>query len=158
MSSDARDTSKTRRPKQGKRRRPRPTLARHQRKCAVCRHPHRDLIEQDYLHWRSPHAIAADYRIADHSSVYRHAHATGLFDRRRARVRSALAHIIEQASSVKVTAHAVISAVIASTHINSDGQWIESPRVRHRVSSPATQSSPTEPNRQTNRTENAPSH
>jgi hypothetical protein len=156
MSSDARDRSETRRSKQGKGRRPRPTLARHQRKCSVCRHPHRDLIEHDYLHWCSPDDIAAEYHIADHSSVYRHAHATGLFDRRRARVRSALAHIIERASQVKVTAHSVISAVIACTHINSGGEWIESPRVRHRISGSTTAPSLKEPNRQTNRTENAP--
>ena len=154
MGDDARNQSKTRRRK----RRPQPTLARHRRKCAVCRHPHRDLIEQDYLHWRSPDAIAAEHHIADHSSVYRHAHATGLFARRRARVRSALANIIEKSSHVKPTAHAVISAVIAYTHINANGEWVEPPRIRHRISDLTKTPNPGEPNRQTNRTEHAPTH
>ncbi|MGA3293802.1 MAG: hypothetical protein ABSE45_07445 [Candidatus Acidiferrales bacterium] len=107
---------------------PRAALSRHRRKCAVCRHPERDAIERDFLHWRSPEKIAADYHIPDHSSVYRHVHATGLYRRRRANLRYVLGHIIEQASSVKPTARDVVRAVIACTHINDAGQWIEPAR------------------------------
>jgi hypothetical protein len=48
----------------------------HTRRCNVCRHPHRKEIEQEFLRWRSPDHIAQDYKIPDHSSIYRHVHAT----------------------------------------------------------------------------------
>jgi hypothetical protein len=106
-----------------KRRRPAP--ARHNRKCKVCRHPERAAIEQDFLRWRSPDRIAEDYGIADHSSVYRHAHATGLFDKRAATIRLALGPIIEQAMTVKVTADAIVRAIYVHAHLTDDGKWVE---------------------------------
>jgi hypothetical protein len=105
----------------------RAALSRHARKCAVCRHPERAAIEQEYLHWRSPERLAQDYHIRDHSSVYRHVHATGLSTRRRGNFRYVLGHIIEQVSRVKPTARDVVNAVIACTHINDAGQWIDPP-------------------------------
>jgi hypothetical protein len=63
-----------------------PSTSRHDRKCSVCRHRDRDEIEREFLNWRSPDSIAEDYGIAHHSSIYRHARATGLFAHR------ALAH------------------------------------------------------------------
>jgi hypothetical protein len=127
--------------------RARKNLRRHARKCNVCRHPDRGAIDQDFLRWRSPDAIAKDYGVADHSSVYRHAHAVGLFDRRAQTVRLALHPIIEQAMTVRVNADSVIRAVIAYTHINPAGQWIETRERKQR-----------DPNRQTRRVENDPSH
>ena len=56
--------------------------SRHARKCTVCRHPDRDAIESLFLLWRSPVKLAVAFGIADHSHIYRHAHATGLFARR----------------------------------------------------------------------------
>ncbi len=106
----------------------RPAPGRHNRKCSVCRHPDRAAIDQDFLHRRSPDRIAADYGIADHSSVYRHAHATGLFRRRNAGLRHALAPLIEQAALVAPSADAIVRAVCAFAHINDDGHWIEPPR------------------------------
>ena len=38
-------------------------------------------IEGDFISWRSPAAIATEYGLADRASVYRHAHALGLFDK-----------------------------------------------------------------------------
>ncbi|MGC1659850.1 MAG: hypothetical protein WA737_07525 [Candidatus Acidiferrales bacterium] len=58
--------------------------SRHSRKCTVCRHPDRDAIEALFLLWRSPVKLAVAFGIADHSHIYRHVHATGLFVRRRA--------------------------------------------------------------------------
>ena len=109
-------------------------LAYHRIKCRVCAHPKRDALEQDFLRWRSPEKLANDYRIADHSSIYRHVHATGLYARRRKRVRDALENIIERAGEVQPTASEVIRAIYAHCHINDDGKWIEPPRhvfVRH---------------------------
>lgn len=63
--------------------------------------------------------------MADRSSVYRHAHALGLFAKRQRNVRAALERIIERAGEVDVTASAVVAAVQAYTKINAAGQWID---------------------------------
>lgn len=97
----------------------RKNLRRHARKCGVCRHPNRKEIEQDFLSWQSPDVIAKVHGIADHSSVYRHAHALGLFERRSLTLRLALGPIIEKAMTVRVTAEAVIRAAIVCINLNS---------------------------------------
>jgi hypothetical protein len=98
---------------------------RHQRKCTVCAHPERQTIEADFIAGRSPAAIAAEYRLADSNSVYRHAHATGLFAKRLRNIRAALERIIEKAGEVEVTAGAVVAAIQAYSKINAVGQWID---------------------------------
>src|SRR5215469_4706323 len=103
----------------------RPSLGRHRRHCSVCAHPKRMEIENEFVSWRSPAAIASDYGLADRSSVYRHAHATDLFSRRQRNVRAALERIIERAGDVDATAAAVVAAVQAYSKINASGQWIE---------------------------------
>jgi hypothetical protein len=55
----------------------------------------------------------------------RHAHAIGLFERRRRNVRAALERIIEQGGAVEVNASAVVAAVQAYAKINAQGQWID---------------------------------
>lgn len=102
-----------------------PNLGRHKRNCTVCSHPQKDAIEADFVGWRSPAAIAAQYGLADRTSVYRHAHALGLFADRRRNVRAALERIIEQAGEVEVNASAVVSAVQAYAKINANGRWVE---------------------------------
>jgi hypothetical protein len=107
--------------------RPRAAMGPHTRRCNVCRHPDRKAIEHEFLRWRSPDKIAREYGIADHSSIYRHVHATGIFARRRKAVRVALESVIECAEIVKVTAASVVKAVHAYTHINEFGEWIKHP-------------------------------
>jgi len=53
----------------------------------------------------------------------------GLFEKRRRNVRAALERIIEKASSVEVTAAAVVSAIQAYAKINANGEWVD--RVEH---------------------------
>jgi hypothetical protein len=55
---------------------------RHSRKCQICRHPLRALIECSFLSRRSPSRIARQFGFNDRNTVYRHAHATKLFDLR----------------------------------------------------------------------------
>ena len=100
-------------------RRRRPSAGRHNRKCNVCRHAERDAIEQDFLSWHSPDRIAEDYRIADHSSIYRHAHATGLFTKRAQTIRVALAPILERAEFVKVTGGTIVRAIALYARLNA---------------------------------------
>lgn len=101
------------------------SLGRHKRTCSVCGHAQREEIESAFIAWRSAAAIAEEYGLTDRASVYRHAHALGLFPRRQRNVRAALERIIEKAGEVDVTASAVVAAVQAYAKINSAGEWID---------------------------------
>ena len=101
------------------------SLGRHQRACSVCAHGQREEIEGAFIGWRSPAAIAEEYGLADRASVYRHAHALGLFPKRQKNIRAALERIIEKAGEVDVTASAVVAAVQAYAKINAAGEWID---------------------------------
>jgi len=100
-------------------------LGRHSKQCSVCNHEKRDEIEREFIAWRSPAAIAGDYGLSDRATVYRHAHALDLFEKRQRNVRAALERIIEQAGEVSVNASAVVAAIQAYAKINSLGRWIE---------------------------------
>jgi hypothetical protein len=91
----------------------------------VCRHKRREDIESAFVGWRSPASLTEEYGLADRASVYRHAHALGLFEKRRRNIRAALERIIEKAGEVDVTAAAVVSAVQAYSKINAAGEWID---------------------------------
>jgi hypothetical protein len=101
------------------------SLGRHKRMCSVCRHAQREEIEADFIDWRSPAAIAEEFSLADRASVYRHAHALGLFEKRRRNIRAALERIIEKVGEVDVTVSAVVAAVQAYAKINAAGEWID---------------------------------
>ena len=100
-------------------------LGRHAAECKICAHAQREEIERDFINWRSPAEIAKSYKLANRASVYRHAHAYGLFSKRQRNVRAALEKIIERAGEVEVNAAAVVSAVGAYARINSVGQWVD---------------------------------
>jgi hypothetical protein len=113
-------------------------FGRHTRKCMVCHHPECEGIELEFLHWRSPRDIAEDYGLEDYSSIYRRAHASGLFERRRATIRFALEPIIEQAANVRVTPESVVRADRAYACINKTGEWINPPvQIIHHVGQPS---------------------
>ncbi len=100
-------------------------LGRHAAECKICAHAQREEIEREFINWRSPASIAKQYKLANRASVYRHAHALGLFPKRQRNVRAALEKIIERAGEVEVNATAVVSAVGAYARINAAGQWVE---------------------------------
>jgi hypothetical protein len=100
-------------------------IGRHKRNCTVCAHPKCAEVEQEFIAWKSPTQIAEDYGLADRISVYRHAHAFGLMDKRKRNVRAALERIIEKAGEVEVTSSAVVAAVQAYAKINAQGQWVD---------------------------------
>ncbi len=102
--------------------------SRHTRKCAICHHPDRDSIEDDFIHWVRPYTILSEYSIRDHKTLYRHARALGLDFLRRRNLRLTLEPILEAAQHVRITADSVISAARVYSHINEDGQWIDPPR------------------------------
>jgi hypothetical protein len=98
----------------------------HSRHCTVCRHPEREAIEEDFIHWHPPRHIATDYKITTRA-LNRHAHAAGLFSLRDRKLRFALGHIVERAMDVTPTADSIIRAVQAYTRVNDSGQWVELP-------------------------------
>jgi hypothetical protein len=100
------------------------TQARHESQCSICAHPDRAEIDREFVNWASSIRLAEHYVLA-RTSLYRHAHATGLFARRQKNVRAALEQIIEKCGDVEPTAQAVVSAVAAYARINSAGQWVE---------------------------------
>jgi hypothetical protein len=100
-------------------------LGRHKRNCSVCSHTQRREIEAAFVAWQSPATLATEFGLADRASIYRHAHALGLFAKRQRNVRAALERIIEKAGEVDVTASAVVAAIQAYSKINSAGQWID---------------------------------
>jgi hypothetical protein len=65
--------------------------------------------------------LTEEYGLSDRASIYRHAHARGLFEKRQRNVRAALERIIEKAGEVDVTAAAVVSAVQVYSRINAAG-------------------------------------
>jgi hypothetical protein len=103
---------------------PESPLERHQRKCVVCAHPDREIIEELFLHWHRPNGIAYDYKIPA-SSMYRHAHATGLYTQRQGNLRSVLDRILERASGATITGDCIIRAVRAYTCLTPQNTWVE---------------------------------
>lgn len=101
------------------------SLGRHKTNCTVCAHEKCEEIEQEFVAWKSPIAIATEYGLADRASVYRHARAFGLFAKRQRNIRAALEKIIERAGEVEVTSAAVVAAVQAYAKINAQGQWVD---------------------------------
>jgi hypothetical protein len=101
------------------------SLGRHETNCKVCQHPERLAIEEEFVSWKSPTKIAKDWKLRDRTTLYRHAWATGLMEKRRRNVRAALESIIERGTDVKVTAAAVVQAVTAYARINSEGRLVE---------------------------------
>lgn len=102
-------------------------LARHARKCAVCRHPEREAIEEEFLEWHSVFHIAEYYELNDERTIYRHARATGLLERRRENLRAALDGIVEHCHTSHVTADAVLRAIRAYSCLDSRGHWTSAP-------------------------------
>ena len=98
---------------------------RHETNCKVCQHTERAAIEEEFIAWKSPSRIARDWSLRDRTTLYRHAWATGLMEKRRRNVRAALESIIERGHDVEVTAAAVVQAVAAYTRINSEGRLVE---------------------------------
>jgi len=123
-----------------------PDLARHRRKCSICRHPERETIEDLFIHWHSPNTIAnyfddtadAAEDAGDDSAnrlritwvaIYRHAYAVGLDEVRRRNLRFAFEHILEQAGDITPTSASIMAAARAyAACVNTAGHWNDPPK------------------------------
>lgn len=112
----------------------------------ICAHPDRDAIEGDFVRWRSPIKIAEDYPIANRSSIYRHAHATGLFDRRKQEVARVMEQYLELVDHYPAEQFDTVTrAVRGYSHLGDDGRWFEPPRTHFILTSPAWPPQATDP-------------
>jgi hypothetical protein len=128
-----------------------PDFSRHSRRCCICLHPDRDAIEGDFIRWRSPELIARDYKIANRTSIYRHAHCTGLFAWRRRELGRVLEGILENAEHVPLEASdAIVRAARVYAHLDDNGNWFEPPRTNLILTGPAPALYPLESSLPTN--------
>jgi hypothetical protein len=101
---------------------------RHERLCSICRHPERDAIEEAFLQWQRACDIFREFKLPSRTSVYRHAHAVGLFEQRARALRFVLENIMEESSACAPSADSIIRAVRAYSCLDDRGRWIEPPR------------------------------
>jgi hypothetical protein len=93
--------------------------------CTICAHPDREEIERDFIDWKSPAKIAAEYKLRDRAAVYRHANALNFHATRSRNIGAALDRIIKQVESVEVTGGTVVQAIALRARINSRGELAE---------------------------------
>ena len=116
-----------------------PDFSRHSRRCCVCLHPDRDAIEGDFIRWRSPELIAREYKLANRTSIYRHAHCTGLFAWRRRELGRVLEGMLENAEHIPLeSSDAIVRAARVYAHLDENGNWFEPPRTNFVFTSPVT--------------------
>src|ERR1700752_4479701 len=99
-----------------------PEEERHQSKCAICQHPDRLEIEEEFIHWRDTWHLAKKYGIADYRSIDRHARAYGLIELRRENRRVMLDRILEYGPG-KIPAYGIIEAIKAYSCLTPDNRW-----------------------------------
>ena len=99
-------------------------LEHHSRNCTICRSESRPMIEQAFLHWIDFDSIKQEFNV-NRTSLYRHAHATGLFDLRRRNYRYVLERIMENVHTCLslLTPDGVIRAVRVASRLDDDGRW-----------------------------------
>ncbi len=95
-------------------------LAQHRARCSICKHPECEEIEQEFLDWMNPRQIAEEWELPTYRAIYRHAHAVGLFERRRENRLAALDAIIQRVHEVPVTASAVVAAIRLSLELEGE--------------------------------------
>ena len=122
-----------------------PDFSRHSRRCCICLHPDRDAIEGDFIRWRSPELIAREYKLANRTSIYRHAHCTGLFAWRRRELGRVLEGMLENHEHIPLEASdAIVRAARVYAHLDENGNWFEPPRTNFVFTSPVTALHPLE--------------
>ena len=105
---------------------PLPSRAMHVARCKICRFDVENAIDEAFVNWECVYKIAREFEISARS-IYRHAHATGLFAKRDRNIRRALGHLLHEADRVVPTADSVVSAAKVFAHINSRGEWVNPP-------------------------------
>jgi len=101
------------------------SLDHHALKCVICNHPDRADLEEDFVSWRNVELIQKDYQLPNFRGVYRHARATGLYQRRRENLRFAAELLIEHADQAEPSPEAILRAIQICARLNGNGEWVE---------------------------------
>ena len=99
-------------------------LGRHKAQCSICLHPECKEIERRWIDWEHMSQIKYEYQVS-HDAMYRHAHAVGLFEKRKKNIMRALERIIEKVMTTQPSASAVVAAINAYVKLNGLGQGAE---------------------------------
>jgi hypothetical protein len=103
------------------------SLAMHEAHCMICNSEWREEMDELFVNWHNVSEIGREYH-TPRRTVYRHAHAVGLFPIRDRNLRRSLGLIIHHAETAPgVTADSVIRAVRTFAHINDAGEWVDPP-------------------------------
>jgi hypothetical protein len=101
------------------------SIDRHDRKCAICHHPERADLEEDFLNWRNADLLRKRYKLPNYRTIYRHARATGLYQRRRENLRFAAELLIEDVDQARPGPDTILRAINTCARLNDRGQWVE---------------------------------
>ena len=99
-------------------------LGRHKAQCSICLHPECKEIERRWIDWEHMSQIKYEYQVS-HDAMCRHAHALGLFEKRKKNIMRALERIIEKVMTTQPSASAVVAAINAYVKLNGLGQGAE---------------------------------
>ena len=121
-----------------------PDFNRHSRRCVICCHADRDAIEADFVRWRSPDQIVRDHQISGgRTSLYRHVHAVGLYQRRKQEMGRVLESILESVDICTPDSFdVIIRAARLYAHLDANGRWFEAPRTQYVVYGPPPDEDP----------------
>jgi hypothetical protein len=97
----------------------------HAQQCSICRSPDRERVESDYVSWVAASKICKRYRIKSRTTLYRHVQALALTERRDTNIKGFLRSVIDRGQNVKLTATAVMQAVVILTKLDSDNRWVD---------------------------------
>ena len=97
------------------------SMGRHQSQCRICAHAEREQIEQEWINWGNTSLIAEKYGVS-RDGIYRHAHALGLFGKRRGNFTVALEKIVERVDVTPTSSSAILSAIKILAKINREEQ------------------------------------
>ena len=99
-------------------------IGRHRSQCTICAHPHRAGIEEEWINWASATQLAAYWGFS-RFSLYRHAHALGLFRQRRQNIRMIYERILERVDSVAIGGAVILSTADAYRKILAEEERSE---------------------------------
>lgn len=101
------------------------TTKRHSRRCVICNSENREAIELAYLDWKTPSEICRRFGIRSKNTIYLHAEAFDLSQKRDKNIKRALASLIEKNLGRKLTGAALVSAIATFAKIDADGRSAE---------------------------------
>jgi hypothetical protein len=103
------------------------SLAMHEAQCMICGSECREEMDELFVNWHNVSEIGREFN-TPRRTIYRHAHAVGLFPIRDRNLRRSLGLIIHRAETAPgLTADSVIRAVRTLAHINETGEWVNPP-------------------------------